>query len=104
MIQRAAPVVKDSISIRLVEEALHGFVERGEPVDELLREIGLEPALLADPAARVEVRDYSRLWLHLEQGPIDPLLLKCDLGLEQVLLRIGQLLLEIGDLILVELA
>ncbi|WP_256659066.1 AraC family transcriptional regulator [Pseudomonas sp. A-1] len=65
MIQRVAPVVKDSISIRLVEEALRGFAERGEPVDELLREIGLEPALLADPNARVEVRDYSRLWLHL---------------------------------------
>ncbi|HYQ39131.1 MAG TPA: AraC family transcriptional regulator [Pseudomonas sp.] len=65
MIQRAAPVYKDTISIRLVEEALRAFAERGEPIDALLREIGLEPALLSDPRARVEVGAYSRLWLHL---------------------------------------
>ncbi|WP_367890516.1 AraC family transcriptional regulator [Geopseudomonas aromaticivorans] len=65
MIQRAAPIHKDTISIRLVAEALQAFAQRGEPLDALLREVGLEPALLADPAARVEVSVYSRLWLRL---------------------------------------
>ena len=63
--QRAVPVHKDSISIRLVEEALRAFALRGESTDELLREVGLEPAILAMPGARVEVRVYSRLWLLL---------------------------------------
>lgn len=65
VIQRAAPIHKDTISIRLVEEALQAFARRGEPLEALLREVGLEPTLLADPAARVEVGVYSRLWLHL---------------------------------------
>lgn len=69
MIQRAAPVlketIKDTISIRMVEEALQAFAQRGEPLEALLREVGLEPAVLADPAARVEVGVYSRLWLRL---------------------------------------
>jgi AraC-like DNA-binding protein len=65
VIQHATPIKKDTISIRLVEEALRAFAERGEPIAELLHEVGLAPGLLADPAARVEVRDYSRLWLHL---------------------------------------
>lgn len=56
---------KDSISIRLVEEALRAFVWRGESVDELLGEAGVEPAMLADPEARVAVEAYSRLWLGL---------------------------------------
>lgn len=49
----------------MVEEALQAFAQRGEPLEAVLREVGLEPALLADPAARVEVGVYSRLWLRL---------------------------------------
>lgn len=65
MNQRAVSVHKDTISIRMVEEALQAFARRGEPLEALLRGVGLDPALLSDPAARVEVGVYGRLWLRL---------------------------------------
>ncbi|SEI89896.1 transcriptional regulator, AraC family [Azotobacter beijerinckii] len=65
MIQRVVPMHRDTISIRLVEEALRAYGERGEPLEDLLREAGLEPALLATPESRVEVKVYSRLWRRL---------------------------------------
>ncbi|MGE4404672.1 AraC family transcriptional regulator [Pseudomonas sp.] len=56
---------KDSISVRLVEEALLGFVRPGRSAARLLDEIGLDATCLQDPDGRMEVSDYTRLWLRL---------------------------------------
>ncbi|MCW3147806.1 AraC family transcriptional regulator [Stutzerimonas stutzeri] len=58
---------RDSISVRLVHEALLGFVRPGLSAEQLLTELGFDPACLQDLAGRVDVRDYKRLWLGLAE-------------------------------------
>ncbi|OCX93994.1 MAG: AraC family transcriptional regulator [Pseudomonas sp. CO183] len=60
-----ASASRDSISVRLVAEALLGFVGPRLSAEQLLEEIGLDPACLQDPDGRMDVRDYSQLWLRL---------------------------------------
>lgn len=60
-----ASASRDSISVRLVAEALLGFVGPRLSGEHLLEKIGLDPACLQDPDGRMDVRDYSQLWLRL---------------------------------------
>lgn len=58
---------RDSISVRLVREALLAFERADLSGAQLLAELGLDPACLREPDGRVDVRDYTRLWLGLAQ-------------------------------------
>lgn len=58
---------RDSISVRLVQEALHGFVGPELSGEQLLAEMALDPACLQEPDGRIDVRDYKRLWLGLAE-------------------------------------
>lgn len=54
---------KGSISAALVDEALLELRRRGHDAAALLRDVGIDPASLAGPGARVPVALYARLWL-----------------------------------------
>ncbi|SFV17272.1 AraC family transcriptional regulator [Pseudoduganella namucuonensis] len=54
---------KGSVSIYFVHSALESLIARGVDVGPVLREAGLEPALLATPQARVSAAAFSSLWL-----------------------------------------
>ncbi len=62
---KAVTASRDSISVRLVVEALRGFLQPGLTAEQLLEQIGLEPGCLRNPDGRMDVRDYSQLWLRL---------------------------------------
>ncbi|MFA5123383.1 AraC family transcriptional regulator [Zavarzinia sp.] len=62
---------RGTISVHLVEEALAEARARGIDVDGLLRGAGIEPALLADGAARVPATHYAALWLGLARAMDD---------------------------------
>lgn len=53
---------KDTISIHLVREALLQSCAPGAATDEVLNKVGIDPALLAIPEARVPAPAYARLW------------------------------------------
>ncbi|MGN8275716.1 AraC family transcriptional regulator [Pseudomonas sp. SMV71] len=53
---------KDTISVQLVREALLQSCTAGAATDEVLSKVGIDPALLADPQARVPAHAYARLW------------------------------------------
>jgi AraC-like DNA-binding protein len=53
---------KDTISIHLVREALLQSCAPGAASTEVLNKVGIDPALLAEPAARVSATAYARLW------------------------------------------
>ncbi|VVO35294.1 AraC family transcriptional regulator [Pseudomonas fluorescens] len=53
---------KDTISIQLVREALLQSCAPGPATDEVLNKVGMDPALLDQPLARVPATDYARLW------------------------------------------
>ncbi|NWB24561.1 MULTISPECIES: AraC family transcriptional regulator [unclassified Pseudomonas] len=53
---------KDTISIQLVREALLQSCAPGAASDEVLTKVGIEPALLGQPTARVPATAYARLW------------------------------------------
>ncbi|WP_438279522.1 AraC family transcriptional regulator [Pseudomonas alabamensis] len=53
---------KDTISVHLVREALLQARTGEVSTDEVLRQAGVDPAMLAQPTARVSVQAYSRLW------------------------------------------
>ena len=53
---------KDTISIHLVREALLQSCASGAASAEVLDKVGIAPALLAQPAARVSATVYARLW------------------------------------------
>ncbi|MFC6296690.1 helix-turn-helix domain-containing protein [Pseudomonas sp. CCM 7893] len=53
---------KDTISIHLVREALLQSCAPGAATDEVLNKVGIDPALLEQPAARVPAMAYARLW------------------------------------------
>ncbi|MCG6576952.1 AraC family transcriptional regulator [Pseudomonas sp. AF32] len=53
---------KDTISVQLVREALLQSCAPGPATDEVLNKVGIAPALLADPQARVPAHAYARLW------------------------------------------
>jgi AraC-like DNA-binding protein len=53
---------KDTISIELVREAL---LQSAAPAAEVLREVGIDPALLQSSGARVPAQAYARLWRRL---------------------------------------
>ena len=63
----AGSASRDSISVRLVAEALAGFVRPGLSCEGLLGELGFDPSCLQDPAGRMSVSDYSQLWLRLAE-------------------------------------
>ncbi|MFC6338133.1 helix-turn-helix domain-containing protein [Pseudomonas sp. CCM 7891] len=53
---------KDTISIHLVREALLQSCAPGAATHEVLNKVGIDPALLEQPAARVPATAYARLW------------------------------------------
>lgn len=53
---------KDTISIQLVREALLQSCAPGLATDEVLNKVGIDPALLGQPGARVPATAYARLW------------------------------------------
>jgi AraC-like DNA-binding protein len=53
---------KDTISIHLVREALLQSCAPGAATHEVLTKVGIDPALLEQPAARVPATAYARLW------------------------------------------
>lgn len=53
---------KDTISIHLVREALLQSCAPGAPTVEALSKVGIDPALLEQPDARVPATAYARLW------------------------------------------
>ena len=53
---------KDTISIHLVREALLQSCAPGSATDEVLHKVGIAPALLDEPQARVPAIVYARLW------------------------------------------
>ena len=53
---------KDTISLHLVREALLQSCAPGEATVEVLRKVGIDPALLQTPSARVPATAYARLW------------------------------------------
>ena len=53
---------KDSISIHLVREALLQSCAPGAATLEALSKVGIDPALLGQPGARVPATAYARLW------------------------------------------
>lgn len=53
---------KDTISIHLVREALLQSCAPGAATREALNKVGIDPALLEQPAARVPALAYARLW------------------------------------------
>jgi AraC-like DNA-binding protein len=53
---------KDTISIQLVREALLQSCASGAATDEVLTKVGIDPALLGQPTARVPATAYARLW------------------------------------------
>jgi len=46
---KAVTASRDSISVRLVVEALRGFLQPGLTAEQLLEQIGLEPGCLRNP-------------------------------------------------------
>lgn len=53
---------KDTISIQLVREALLQSCAPGAATNEVLTKVGISPALLGQPNARVPATAYARLW------------------------------------------
>ncbi|PJK33028.1 AraC family transcriptional regulator [Pseudomonas sp. S10E 269] len=53
---------KDTISLHLVREALLQSCVPGAATAEVLLKAGIDPALLAEPNARVSATTYARLW------------------------------------------
>lgn len=53
---------KDTISIHLVREALLQSCTPGAATHEVLSKVGIDPALLQQPRARVSATAYARLW------------------------------------------
>lgn len=53
---------KDTISIHLVREALLQSCAPGTATVEALSKVGIDPALLEQPDARVPATAYARLW------------------------------------------
>jgi hypothetical protein len=53
---------KDTISLHLVREALLQSCAPGEATVEVLSKVGIDPALLQTPSARVPATAYARLW------------------------------------------
>ncbi|MQQ99517.1 AraC family transcriptional regulator [Glaciimonas soli] len=54
---------KGSVSIHFVQSALRSIHERGLDTAALLSEVGIAPALLEAPQARVSATHYGALWL-----------------------------------------
>jgi len=54
---------KGSVAICFVHHAISGLRPRGIDPDPLLRSIGISPALVAVPQARVSATSYSDLWM-----------------------------------------
>lgn len=56
---------KGTISVRLVEEALLGFITPAQTAPVLLQTLGVPALDFDDPMARIDVVEYSKLWRRL---------------------------------------
>ncbi len=56
---------KGTISVRLVDEALLGFVSPTLSPELLMQRLGLSPVDLSDPDARIDVAEFGKLWRRL---------------------------------------
>src|SRR5690606_20443503 len=56
---------KDTISVRLLQEALLGFTRSGQSAEALLAELGFAQLPLHQPDERISVGHYSAVWLRL---------------------------------------
>src|SRR5690554_4105423 len=56
---------KDTISVRLLQEALLGFTRSGQSAETLLAELGFAQLPLHQPDERISVDHYSAVWLRL---------------------------------------
>lgn len=63
----ASTTERDSISVRLVQQALLAFTDAGRSPAQLLESLGLSSACLAEPDGRVSVDYYRRMWLGLAE-------------------------------------
>ncbi|HEK1768738.1 TPA: AraC family transcriptional regulator [Pseudomonas putida] len=55
----------DSVAVYFLNAMLHALRDRPEERDAQLRAVGIDPALLARPQARVPAKAFARLWLAL---------------------------------------
>ena len=58
---------KNTVSIHFVKSAIQGFDSQLSDINHILLESGIDPLLLNIPDARVEVTQFSRLWLNVAQ-------------------------------------
>lgn len=55
----------DTVAVYFLNAMLHALRERPQARDAHLRAVGIEPALLAQPQARVPAKAFAQLWLAL---------------------------------------
>lgn len=67
-----------TVSIGQVQRILQGVVARGLDIDPILQRVGIQPALLHAPKARVTQAQYARLIQHLRRLTRDELWWLCD--------------------------
>src|SRR5690606_36730806 len=97
---------KDTISVRLLQEALLGFTRSGQSAEALLAELGFAQLPLHQPDERISVTHNSALWLRLPaehdgeffgMGPrtlrVDSFSFPCRTGISQP--TVGQVLTHI---------
>lgn len=75
---------KDTISVRLLQEALFGFTRSGQSAEALLAELGFAQLPLHQPDERISVDHYSAVWLRLAAAHDDEFF-----GMDPRPLRVG---------------
>src|SRR5690606_38591608 len=75
---------KDTISVRLLQEALLGFTRSGQSAEALLAELGFAQLPLHQPDERISVDHYSAVWLRLAAAHDDEFF-----GMDPRPLRVG---------------
>src|SRR5690606_2630062 len=75
---------KDTISVRLLQEALLGFTRFGQSAEALLAELGFAQLPLHQPDERISVDHYSAVWLRLAAAHDDEFF-----GMDPRPLRVG---------------
>ncbi len=59
---------KNTVSIHFVKSAIHKLQKQEFDIKEILLSSGIDPILLHNPEARVEVVQFSRLWLNVARS------------------------------------